>query len=163
MASGAVTEIARGARLRGQRGFTLLELLITLSVTTIGLIGLLSLHLSIARGNDGASRESEAEQITVTALEQLRAQSIQDMMQTLAGNSLASPPATAAAYTRAGRAGMTYSVVRSVTALNGASPNLYRIRVVTSWTEDGAVAGANGGQLDHQLALEIIRTVEDSL
>ena len=59
-------------RRRGQRGFTLIELLITLSVTTIGLIGLLSLHLSIARGNDGASRSAEAEQITATNLESLR-------------------------------------------------------------------------------------------
>lgn len=166
MASGAVTAAARSAQARGrrgQRGFTLLELLITLSVTTIGLIGLLSLHLSIARGNDGASRAAEAEQITVTALEQLRAQGIQDMMKTLTGNSLAAPPAYAAAYTAQGRGGMTYSIVRSVTALNGASANLWRIRVVTSWTEDGAAAGANGGQLDHQIALEIIRTVEDSL
>jgi len=36
---------------QSQRGFTLLELMLTLTVTTIGLIGLLSLHLSIARGN----------------------------------------------------------------------------------------------------------------
>ena len=51
---------ARGSGRRGQRGFTLLELLITLSVTTIGLVGLLSLHLSVSRGNDGASRSAEA-------------------------------------------------------------------------------------------------------
>ena len=58
---------------KGQRGFTLLELLITLSVTTIGLIGLLSLHLSVTRGNDGASRSAEAQQIGAGILEGLRA------------------------------------------------------------------------------------------
>jgi hypothetical protein len=50
-----------------------------------------------------------------------------------------------------------------VTALTGASSNLWKIRVVTSWTEDGGVFGSNGGQLDHSLALEVIRTVEEAL
>jgi hypothetical protein len=38
-----------------------------------------------------------------------------------------------------------------------------RIRVDTTWTEDGAAAGANGGQLDHRIALEVIRTVQEAL
>ncbi len=154
---------ARWHPCRGARGFTLLELLITLSVTTIGLIGLLSLHLSIARGNDGASRSAEAEQITATALESLRALTISDMMRTLTGNAGASPPVTAAPYTVQGRGGMTYSVTRSVVALPGASADLWRIRVDTTWTEDGAASGANGGQLDHRIALEVIRTIEEAL
>jgi len=141
-------------RLRGTRGFTLIELLITLSVTTIGLIGLLSLHLSIARGNDGASRSAEAEQITATNLESLRSLSISDML-----NKIATQPTL----TATGRNGLTYSVARSSTVLTAASTSLVRVRVVTSWTEDGAVAGANGGQLDHAIALEVIRTMEEKL
>ena len=62
--------------------------------------------------------------------------------------------------TATGRNGLTYSVARSSTVLTGASPSLVRVRVVTSWTEDGAVAGTNGGQLDHAIALEVIRTME---
>ena len=147
----------------GQRGFTLLELLITLSVTTIGLIGLLSLHLSVARGNDGAGRSAEAQQIGAGVLESLRAQRIPDMMQTLTGNPGASPPATGAVMNILGRGGMTFTVNRSVTALTSASNSLWRIRVVTSWTEDGGTALANGGQLDHFLALEVVRTVEEAL
>jgi prepilin-type N-terminal cleavage/methylation domain-containing protein len=150
-------------RPRGQRGFTLLELLITLSVTTIGLIGLLSLHLSVARGNDGASRSAEAQQIGAGVLEGLRAQSATGMMGTLTGSTTTQPPVVAPVITFPGRAGMTFTVARSVTALVGASSNLWRIRVVTSWTEDGGVFGANGGQLDHALALEVIRTVEEAL
>ena len=148
----------------GQRGFTLLELLITLSITTIGLIGLLSLHLSITRGNDGASRAAEAQQITASTLEALRGLRIAngDLMRTLTGNPAANPPVVAAAVIVPGRAGANYSVVSSVTALP-AAPALWRIRVQTSWTEDGAVAGANGGQLDHTIALEIIRTMQESL
>jgi prepilin-type N-terminal cleavage/methylation domain-containing protein len=147
----------------GQRGFTLLELLITLSVTTIGLIGLLSLHLSVARGNDGASRSAEAQQIGAGVLEGLRAQSATSMMNTLTGSSTTQPPVTAPVITFTGRAGMTFTVQRSVTALTGTSSNLWKIRVVTSWTEDGGTLGSNGGQLDHSLALEVIRTVEEAL
>ena len=157
-----MTARRRAAR-RGRRGFTLLELLITLSVTTIGLIGLLALHLSIARGNDGASRSAEAQQVTVSALEQLRSQARPTLMQTLTGNSLASPPVTAAAYTVTGRNGMTFSVVRSVVALPAVSTSLWRIRVVTSWAEDGAALGSAGAPLNHSIALEVIRTLEEQL
>jgi prepilin-type N-terminal cleavage/methylation domain-containing protein len=152
-----------GDKCGGQRGFTLLELLITLSVTTIGLIGLLSLHLSVARGNDGASRSAEAQQIGAMVIEGLRSQSATAMMSTLTGSSTTQPPVTAPVITFTGRANMTFTVQRSVTALTGASSNLWKIRVVTSWTEDGGTLGANGGQLDHALALEVIRTVEEAL
>jgi prepilin-type N-terminal cleavage/methylation domain-containing protein len=158
-----MTARARRSGRRGQRGFTLLELLITLSVTTIGLIGLLALHLSIARGNDGASRAAEAEQITTTALEDLRAQSPRMMMKTLTGNPDALPPATAPAYTVPGRNGMPYSVTGSVTALNAVSTSLWLIRVSTSWGEEGAAIGAPGDPLTHTVALEVIRTIEDRL
>ena len=160
MAVAAVTneviEPARAGRRRRrvQRGFTLIELLITLSVTTIGLVGLLSLHLSIARGNDGASRSAEAEQITATNLESLRSMEINAMLNRIT----AQPTLTAT-----GRNGLTYTVTRSSTVLTAASPSLVRVRVVTGWTEDGAVAGTNGGQLDHAIALEVIRTMEEKL
>jgi prepilin-type N-terminal cleavage/methylation domain-containing protein len=154
MASGAV---------KARRGFTLLELLITLSVTTIGLIGLLSLHLSIARGNDGASRAAEAEQITATNLESLHGMRLDKMMAALTGNPNAVPPVFAAPFTVQGRGGMTYTVSRSVITLASASNSLMRIRVDTTWTEDGAAAGTNGGQLDHRIALEVIRTVQEAL
>ena len=143
------------------RGFTLLELLITLSITTIGLIGLLSLHLSIARGNDGASRSAEAQQIGTIELEALRAQSSSEMMKTLTGSATTSPPVTAPVKTVVGRGGMTYRITRSVVVPAGTS--LWRIRVETAWTDDGAAAGANGGQLDHMLPLEVVRTQEEAL
>ena len=43
-----------------QAGFTLLEMLITLAVTTIGLTGLLSLHVVTVKGNAASSRAAEA-------------------------------------------------------------------------------------------------------
>ena len=139
---------------RGQRGFTLIELLITLSVTTIGLIGLLSLHLSIARGNDGASRSAEAQQITSATLEALRSQTVTNMLNTIA----ATPTSTVT-----GRNNLPYLVTRSSTVLTAASTSLIRVRVVTMWAEDGAAIGAATDPLTHSLALEVIRTVEERL
>jgi prepilin-type N-terminal cleavage/methylation domain-containing protein len=138
-------------RARGERGFTLLELLITLSVTTIGLVGLLALHLSIARGNDGASRSADAQQITVAQLETLRGQNTATMMATIDANPTVN---------LLGRNALQYTCTRTYTILNGASASLVRLRVVTAWTEDGGTVAGNAG---HTLALEIIRTIEEKL
>ncbi|HET7504240.1 MAG TPA: prepilin-type N-terminal cleavage/methylation domain-containing protein [Kofleriaceae bacterium] len=160
--------MALRARPRGSRGFTLLELLITLSVTTIGLVGLLSLHVSITRGNDGASRSAEAQQIAVTELESLRTMSLDplrtpNLMKTLTGSTDLVFPTRPHDHPATGRNGMKYNVRTIVTALPGLSANLIKIRVVVSWTEEGAQAGANGGQLDHAIPLEVVRTLQEVL
>jgi prepilin-type N-terminal cleavage/methylation domain-containing protein len=147
---------------RRQRGFTLLELLITLSVTTIGLVGLLSLHLSVSRGNDGASRSAEAQQLCVSELEALRAMSFVTLMQTLAGNTPTSFPRTRTANVT-GRGGMPFTVTTTLTDIPAVSANLLKIRVVTTWAEDGAAFSGGGGTFDHSLALEVIRTVQEAL
>jgi prepilin-type N-terminal cleavage/methylation domain-containing protein len=141
-------------RPRGARGFTLIELLVTLSVTTIGLIGLLSLHLSIARGNDNASRSAEAQQIAAAAIEELRAQSIQTMLTTIA----ATPTSSVT-----GRNNLVYQVTRSSTVLGAVSNSLVLIRVVASWAEDGAALGLPTDPGNHAIALEVIRTMEERL
>lgn len=146
-----------------QRGFTLLELMITLAVTTIGLVGLLSLHLSIARGNDNASRASEAQQLANQTLETLRAQRTADMMTTLTGSPTALPPIDVTLSSAVGRANMTYRRRVVITTLNAASSSLWLMRVEVSYTEDGGSAGAAGGSLDHTMAAELIRTVEEAL
>ena len=147
---------------RKQRGFTLLELLLTLTVTTIGLIGLLSLHLSIARGNDLASRSAEAASIGNATLEQLRSARIPDMMQLLTGSPTSTPPVNVPMPTASGR-NMTFRRQVKVTQLNNASTSLWLIRVEVGWTEDGAVQGADSGTLDHTIASEVVRTVEEAL
>jgi prepilin-type N-terminal cleavage/methylation domain-containing protein len=155
-----------------QRGFTLLELLVTLAVTTIGLVGLFSLHLSIARGNDGASRAAEATQVGNATIEQLRAARVTDMVTQLIGNPAGVPPIDVTSFssaiagstgTVAGRGGMTYRRRVIVTALNAVSTSLWKIRVEVGWTEDGAAVGASGGLYDHLVAVEVIRTIEEAL
>lgn len=148
---------------RKQGGFTLLELLLTLTVTTIGLIGLLSLHLSIARGNDLATRSAEAASIGNATLEQLRAARIPDMMFQLTGNPAATPPVSTNLPTVVGRNLMTFRRHVVVTQLNNASTSLWLVRVEVGWTEDGAAQGADGGTLDHVIPSEVVRTVEEAL
>jgi hypothetical protein len=132
----------------------------TLTVTTIGLVGLMSLHLSVARGNDSASRFGEATQIANQQLESLRAQKLTDMLAALGASSL---PIDSTRPTVAGRAGMTYRRRVLVQELTSASTSLWRIRVEVGWTDDGAAQGALGGTLDHLVAVELIRTIEEQL
>lgn len=162
-----------GPARRREGGFTLLELLMTLGVTTIGLIGLLSLHLSIVRANDGASRAAEATQIGHATLESLRAaRTTLDMVELLTGNGADSPPidvrwcgrtSGVVETTAVGRNGMTYRCRVVVTAPAPAAPTLWRIRVEIGWTDDGAAQGAQDGRLDHLIAVEVIRNAEDVL
>jgi len=135
----------------------------TLTVTTIGLVGLMSLHLSVARGNDSASRFAEGSQVANATLESLRAQKLADMMFTLTGNAAAVPPVDQTLSTYAGRAGMTYRRRVLVTQMNSASTSLWKIRVEVGWTDDGADLGDNAGLGDHTIAVELVRTVEEQL
>lgn len=163
-----------GQRRRRRRdgGFTLIELLMTLGVTTIGLIGLLSLHLSIVRGNESASRTAEAAQIGHATLESLRAApQVSDIAALLTGNPADAPPFDVPWCRRAGgvveatavgRNGMTYRC-RVVVIELPASPDLLRIRVEIGWTDDGATQGTQGGIFDHLIAVELIRTRQEAL
>jgi prepilin-type N-terminal cleavage/methylation domain-containing protein len=149
--------------MRSERGFTLLELLITLSVTTIGLVGLLSLHLSIVRGNDGASRSAEAQQLAVNEIESMRSLTPTVMIATLETNLIVVPPILQRVRPVVGRAGMTFTVTTTVGPIPVPSVSLFKIRTVVSWTETGGAAGSNGGQLDHAIALELVRTRQEAL
>ena len=172
--AGALCFATPARRGRGEAGFTLLELLMTLGVTTIGLIGLLSLHLSLVRGNEGAGRAAEATQLAHATLESLRAaRSMPDMVELLTGNGTDAPPidvawcrrdeANAVEATAMGRNGMTYRCRVVVVVPGAATPNLWRIRVEIGWTDDGAAQGAEGGMLDHLIAVEVLRTYEEAL
>jgi prepilin-type N-terminal cleavage/methylation domain-containing protein len=160
MARGDVMRQARSQR--RQRGFTLMELLITLSVTTIGLVGLLSLHLSVSRGNDSASRSAEAQQLCVSELEALRAMSYVTLMQTLSGAGIEGDPATRTTLAD-GRGGMRFTVTSELTNIPKVSANLLKIRVRVTWAEDGATFSGGKGTFDHSLALEVIRTMQEAL
>jgi prepilin-type N-terminal cleavage/methylation domain-containing protein len=147
----------RAPRRRGQRGFTLVELLVTMVVTIFGLMAIMALHVSLTEGNNAANRAAEATAIGAQTLESLRSQRSSDMMQTLTGSSTATPPVDVAPYiTETGRNGMTYTIDVHVST-TASSSTLWRIRAVVSWTDDDVTAST------HSLALEILRTQQDAL
>ena len=141
---------------KSQRGFTLMELLITMVITIFGLMGVMALHISLTQGNDTVNRTQEAVAIGSQALETLREMRPTDMAKALTGSSTATPPYSLTNFTtKLGRNGVSYSVDVSVTAM-GATSNLWRIRVVTNWVDDA-------GNQAHALPIELIRTAQEAL
>lgn len=146
---------------KAEGGFTMIELLVTLSISTIGIIGLLALNNSVTKGNTGTGRSAEAQMIANATLETLRSQRIGEMSQTLTG-SISTPPIDVAMSNATGRNGQVFRR-RCIVSQLAASSSLWRVRVEVGWTEDGAAQGADGGKYDHLLAVEVVRTVEEAL
>lgn len=142
--------------MKKQRGFTLLELMITLVVTLFGLMGVMAVHLTMTEGSSNAGRNAEAVAVGTQMLESLRAQRPTDMMQTLTGSSTALPPIDLTSYTtKTGRNGVSYTIDVHVAAV-GTTTNLWRVRVEVKWTEDTSAAS-------HTLPFEVIRTAQEAL
>ncbi len=150
----------RGHRRRRQRGFTLLELLVTMGITIIGLLGLMSLYVVTARSNALGAHSGEAVAVAEATVEEIRGTPIADL---LAAHAAPSLPLDVSLDTVAGRAGMTFNRRVQVIELTAVSPNLVKIRVDVTWTDAGATAGAEGGIYDHQVSLELIRTASEAL
>ena len=60
-------------RLSNQNGFTLLELLIALTILTIGLLGLAGLHIAAIQGNVSCFKISTATAVAQERIEELKA------------------------------------------------------------------------------------------
>ncbi len=150
----------RARRTRRQGGFTLLEMLITLTVTVIGLTGLLSLHVVVSKGNATTSRSGEGVAVAEATLEEIRNLSLAALFTEFGVTGL---PIDANLNTVAGRAGVTFNRNVQVTELTATSTNLVKIRVAVTWTDAGAAPGADGGIHDHRVSFELIRTASEAL
>jgi prepilin-type N-terminal cleavage/methylation domain-containing protein len=140
----------------GERGFTLTELLVALTVTIIGLAGLLSLHLTAVRGNAGAGRSLEAMGVAEETLESLRAiavTKIESDFQAITGSEW-SPGEELSSVS--GRAGQQYLRLLYAVELPG-NPGLVRLRVQVLWS-DGGLVPTGPGDADHSIELETLRT-----
>lgn len=139
---------------RRQGGFTMVELMITLVITTFGLMGLVGLNTTFSRGGQTMNQSQEAVSIGKRVLEDLRSKRTAELVTDLTGSTAAAPPIDRASYSSiAGRNGMTYTIdvmVASVTA------TLWRMRVVVRWTDD------TDGRT-RELPLELLRPSTEAL
>lgn len=147
-----------------QAGFTLIEVLVALTVTVIGLMGLLSLHTTTLKGNRDASRTAEATTIAQRTIEEVRTMAIDDgTVNSIVGKygpiSFTDVPMD----TAFGRAGITYTRSLSVEELTSISEDLVRIRVVVEWA-DGGDDPSTVAEIDkHKISLELVRTRQEAL
>jgi len=146
--------VAARAQVRavGQGGFTLLELMVTLIVTLIGMAGLLQLHTSMARANEASGRQLEASGYAEQALEQLRSLTLAELI-----TEYSALPIDEDYDTVSGRNGVDFTRHVSVIEVSPAPNSLIRLRVEVSWTDNGAVEGSADGIYDHTLAVELLR------
>ncbi len=140
-------------RRRGEGGFTMVEVLVTLAVTLIGLTGVVAMHTSSARSNRLSKETTGATSICERTMEQLRAMSVDEIVATLGEGEL--PFDTGLTDVDTGH--VTYT--RSLSAEEvEASPGLVLFRIDVDWTESNGQSGAEGGRYDHTISLEVVRT-----
>ncbi len=148
----------------GQAGFTLIEVLIALTVTVVGLMGLLSLHTTTLKGNRDASRSAEATTIAQRTMEEVRAMPIDDgTVSSIVGKygpiSFNNVPMD----TAFGRAGIMYTRALTVEELTAVSEDLIRIRVVIEWADGGDDPSTVADIDKHKISLELVRTRQEAL
>lgn len=164
---GAAIVDRREHRLGRQRGFTLLELLVTLAITTIGMLGILSLHVSLSRGNDGAARAAESITVAKETVEWLRTLRYDDMLSALGTTAPGGTDVVVDLTPTVGRAGMSYRrrvTLRKIVDHVATNSQLIRLRVEVAWTEDGAApVGFASGPRDRSIAFELLRTNQEAL
>jgi prepilin-type N-terminal cleavage/methylation domain-containing protein len=138
---------------RRQRGFTLVELLVTMVISVFALMGLLALHGSLSQSTTRSGQFQEAVAVGSNVLETLRKVRPGDLSTRVTGSS-AIPPYTNATYGPVlGRNGISYSVGVSVTS---PANELWLMRVEVTWTSE-----RDGGTT--MLPLELIRPAREAL
>jgi prepilin-type N-terminal cleavage/methylation domain-containing protein len=145
-------------RRRGQRGFTMIELLVTMSIAVIGLLAIMSMFVVTSRANASGAASGEGVSVASATVEEIRSMPLDDMFATYGPM-----PIDVALDTVAGRAGTTFTRRVQVSELTATSTNLIKIRVEVGWTDAGAAPGAEGGIHDHRISFELIRTASEAL
>lgn len=143
---------------RSQVGFTLIEVLVALTVTVIGLMGLMSLHTTTAKGNRDASRTAEANAIASDTMEALRAMPIDSGAYSVVGKYGALPVVDAEMTAIFGRADVMFTRTLSVEDLSSVSSNLVRLHLEVAWSDGGDDPALTDPQYRHSVAVELIRT-----
>lgn len=144
---------------RGQRGFTMFELLITLVVSAVGMAGVLALQLATVRTNASAAQAAEAIAIAEQTVEEARGLTLAQMYTEYEDDGALPIDHDFGGATVLGRT-TTYTrrvIVEEMTP----SPDLMRIRVEVYWAEDGADVTDDAQR--RTVSLEVLRTRQETL
>jgi prepilin-type N-terminal cleavage/methylation domain-containing protein len=131
----------------GEAGFTMVELLVTLAVTVIGMTGAIALHLAITRANGGAAQQADAMAIAEHAIEDARSLTLDEMYTAYEDDDGALPIDWD--YDGATEQGRTATYQKRI-LVEQVQGDLVRLRVEVSWG-------------DHLIALELVRTRQETL
>ena len=131
---------------RGERGFTLIEVLIALLITIVGLAGVLMMQASSSRANRQNAEFTHASMIAEETLEGARGMNID----TLLANNLTYAPQT--------YSGVVYNITLNA-ALLPASTNLVRITAAVTYSEDNDTSAVD----DRTARFQLIRTRTERL
>jgi prepilin-type N-terminal cleavage/methylation domain-containing protein len=145
-------------RPRGQAGFTMVELLVTLAVSAIGIAGLLALQITTVRTNATSSQAAEAVTVAERTIEEARGFSVDEMLVEYEAGALPIDYD----FDQLTVAGRTTTYLRRILVEeNPDSTDLLRIRVEVYWAEEGR--DVNDLANRHTVALEILRTRQETL
>ena len=141
-----------------------------MTVTLIGLAGLLSLHLTTVQGNSRATRTVMASVIAQQTMEELRALPVQPPVPGYLEPTLQSRFGIPVSdFPIADVRGPDNTIYRRQISLQMLPPaidpsqNLVLVRVEIAWTDQGAAATTTDSRLRHQVVLESVRTRQDVL
>jgi type IV pilus assembly protein PilV len=129
---------------QAERGFTVLEVLISLVVLTIGMLGIMALQGTAVKANRISRELEQARVFTSQAMEDLRGKSVATL-----GTGGAYPTLTTSD-------GTVYTRTFTVSAVPSEA-NLKVITVTTSFDEDGDPANR------HTATLQVVRTLTEGL
>lgn len=164
--------VPRSRRERGQRGFSLIEILVAMTVTIICLAGLMSVYTTTVQGNSRAGRSVIASAVAQQTMEELRSLPVQPPVAGYQGPTLVSkvggsiPAVDFPLVDVTAQDGTIFK--RTVTVEQLVLPsqplsNLLRVRLVVAWADEGAAFDAADRRLRHRIVLESVRTRQDLL
>lgn len=135
-----------------------------MTVTLIGLAGLMSMYTTTVQGNSRAARAVMASTVGQQTMEELRSLPVQLPVAGYEGKTLeilvGGIPALDVPLLDVTQGTMRFKRVVSV---DEPLPDLLRVRVVVSWTDEGAADTTTDERLKHSIVLESIRTRQDLL
>ncbi len=149
---------------KGEKGFTLMELLIVMGISLFGLAGLMSVYTSTAGANLNVGLSAEAIDVCEQTMEGFRSMSIPDIEAVVEYGAITTGgwgPVDHADGNVLGRNDAVFARKISATEIAG-SPGLVRLRVEVQWLDDGGDPSLLPGE-EHSVALEMVRTRLEAL